>query len=34
MSLLSERHGDYDGSRLYRARAGRVLSQQEGDRAA
>ena len=34
MSLLCERHGDIDGSRLYRARAGRVLSQQEGDRVA
>jgi len=30
MSLLCERHGDIDGSRLYRARAGRVLSRQEG----
>src|SRR5208337_3388602 len=34
MSLLCARHGDIDGSRLYRARAGRVLSQQEGDREA
>jgi len=34
MSLLCERHGDIDGSRLYRARAGRVLSQQEGDQEA
>jgi chemotaxis protein methyltransferase WspC len=32
MILLCERHGDIDGSRIYRARAGRVLSQQEGDR--
>jgi len=31
MSLLCERHGDIDGSRLYRARAGRVLSPQEGN---
>jgi len=31
MSLLCERLGDIDGSRLYRARAGRVLSLQEGD---
>jgi chemotaxis protein methyltransferase WspC len=30
MSLLCERHGNIDGSRLYRARAGRVLSLQEG----
>jgi chemotaxis protein methyltransferase WspC len=30
MSLLCERHGDIDGSRLYRARASRALSQQEG----
>jgi chemotaxis protein methyltransferase WspC len=34
MSLLCERHGDIDGFRLYRARAGRVLSRQEGDREA
>jgi len=34
MSLLCERHGDIDGSRLYRTRAGRVLPQQEGDREA
>ena len=34
MGLLCERHGDTDRSRLYRARAGRVLSQQEGDRGA
>jgi len=34
MSLLCERHGDIDGSRLYRARAGRVHSQQEGDQEA
>jgi len=34
MSLLCERHGDMDGSRLYRARAGRVHSQQEGDQEA
>jgi len=32
MSLLSERHGDTDGSRLFRARAGRVREQQEHDR--
>jgi chemotaxis protein methyltransferase WspC len=31
MSLLCERHGDIDGSRLYRARAGRVLSPQDGN---
>ena len=31
MSLICERHGDIDGSRLYRARASRALSQQEGD---
>ena len=34
MSLLCERHGDIGGFRLYRARAGRVLSRQEGDREA
>jgi len=34
MSLLCERHGDIDGFRLYRARAGRVLSRHEGDREA
>ncbi len=34
MSLLCERRGDIDDSRLYRARAGRVLSQRKGDRAA
>jgi chemotaxis protein methyltransferase WspC len=34
MSLLCERHGDIDGSNLYRARAGRVFSQREGDQAA
>jgi chemotaxis protein methyltransferase WspC len=34
MSLLCERHGDIDGFRLYRARAGRVLSRQAGDREA
>ena len=33
MSLLCEQHGDIDGSRLYRARAGRVFAQQEGDQA-
>jgi chemotaxis protein methyltransferase WspC len=30
MSLLCERHGDIDGSRVYRARASRALSRQEG----
>jgi chemotaxis protein methyltransferase WspC len=34
MSLLCERHGDINGSRLYRTRAGRALLQQEGDRQA
>jgi chemotaxis protein methyltransferase WspC len=34
MSLLCERHGDIDGSSLYRARAGRVFSHREGDQAA
>jgi chemotaxis protein methyltransferase WspC len=34
MSLLCERQGDINGLRLYRARAGRVLSVQEGDRPA
>ena len=34
MSLLCEQHGDIDGSRLYRARAGRVFSQQGGDQEA
>jgi chemotaxis protein methyltransferase WspC len=32
MSLLCERRGDIDGSRLYRARAEKVFSQQEGNR--
>ena len=31
MSLLCERRGDVEGSRLYRARAGRALSRQEGN---
>lgn len=30
MSLLSERRGDVDGARRYRARAGRALTRQEG----
>ena len=30
MSLLSERRGDVESARLYRARAGRALSRQEG----
>ncbi|MGB9485452.1 MAG: CheR family methyltransferase [Terriglobia bacterium] len=34
MGLLCERHGDIDGSRLYRARASRVLSRQGGGREA
>jgi chemotaxis protein methyltransferase WspC len=34
MSLLCERQGDNNGFHLYRARAGRVLSEQEGDREA
>jgi chemotaxis protein methyltransferase WspC len=34
MSLLYERRGDIDGSHLYRAHAGRVLSRQERDRVA
>jgi chemotaxis protein methyltransferase WspC len=34
MSLLCERHGDNDGSRLYRARASRVHSRQKEDRIA
>jgi hypothetical protein len=29
MSLILERHGDGEGSRLYRGRAGRALSRQE-----
>lgn len=31
MSLLCERRGDVEGSRLYRARAGRALTRQEGN---
>lgn len=31
MSLILERRGDVEGSRLYRARAGRALSRQEGE---
>ena len=34
MSLLRERHGDNDGSRLYRARASRALAQEEVDQEA
>ena len=34
MSLLCERHGDINSSRLYRSRAGRTFSQQERHRAA
>ena len=33
MSLILERHGDVEGSRLYRGRAGRALSRQERERA-
>jgi chemotaxis protein methyltransferase WspC len=31
MSLISERHGDVEGSRRYRARAGRAFLRQEGE---
>jgi chemotaxis protein methyltransferase WspC len=34
MSLLCERHGDINGSRLYRSRAGKTFSQQERHREA
>ena len=33
MSLILERYGDVEGSRLYRGRAGRALSRQERERA-